>query len=439
MNSALGVVVVLLLIATNAFFVAVEFALVAVDRSRIAQRASEGSRRARVALRVLGRLSFHLSGAQLGITLGSILLGVVAEDAMAGVLDPIIGSLADWARVLIVLFVATILQLLVGELIPKNVALARTEPVTLALAGPLRIIDTILKPVIWVTNESANAIIRKFGVEPTEELTSVRSIDEIAYVIRSSGEEGTIEPDAVDLLNRTIRFSAKTADDALVPRVEVVGIARDGTVADLVDVSARSGHSRFVIYGGDLDDIVGQVHVKDALGVDHAARPVTPVTALMRDVFVVPETRPLETLLPEMKASGNQLAVVVDEYGGTAGIVTLEDLLEELVGEIDDEYDEAAEDLTAGDIDGNWHLPGSLHPDEVADVCGFRMPEGDYETLAGFVLDRLARIPEPGDGFTYEGWSVEVTEMDRLRVARVEMVSPLMASTDPEPGIGEET
>ncbi|MCP5030054.1 MAG: HlyC/CorC family transporter [Actinomycetia bacterium] len=424
MNSALGVVVVLLLIATNAFFVAVEFALVAVDRTRITQRAGEGSRRARVALRVIERLSFHLSGAQLGITLGSILLGVVAEDAMAGVLDPVIGSLPDWARVLIVLFVATVLQLLVGELIPKNVALARTESVTLALAGPLRLIDTILKPVIWVTNESANAIIRRFGVEPSEELTSVRSIDEIAYVIRSSAEEGTIEPDAVDLLTRTLRFAEKIAADALVPRVEVVGIARDGTVADLVDRSAESGHSRFVIYGGDLDDILGQVHVKDALGVDHAARSVTPVTALMRDAFVVPETRPLETLLPEMKAGGNQLAVVVDEYGGTAGIVTLEDLLEELVGEIDDEYDEAGEDLTAGDIDGNWHLPGSLHPDEVADVCGFRMPDGDYETLAGFVLDRLGRIPEAGDGFSYEGWALSVTEMDRLRVARVELTSP---------------
>ncbi|MDP1821065.1 MAG: hemolysin family protein [Acidimicrobiales bacterium] len=415
---------VLLLILATGFFVAVEFALVAVDRERVEVDAAGGSRRARHTADALRRLSFHLSGAQLGITVTSLVVGFIAEPTVADVLEPALGPLVGDDRsggvsIVVALVLATLVSMIVGELVPKTLAIARPRAVAYALAGPMVLICRILGPLISFLNGSANRTVRLFGIEPQEELTSVRSLEELELLIRSSGEEGTLEPKALTLLTRSIRFGTKDAAAALIPRRSVQAIGTDDTVADLAARAVATGHSRFPVIGIDLDDVHGVVHVKDVYGVPYDRRPATAVREIMASAFVVPETRELDQLLADLRRVGSHLAVVVDEHGGTAGIITLEDILEEIVGEIDDEHDPAVPRLTGVLRPGEWRLDGSLHPDEVYDASGLTVPEGDYETLAGFVLHRLGRIPEVGEGFEHDGWQLEVTERDGLRVAGV--------------------
>ncbi len=420
---------------------AAEFALVAVDRSRIEQRVADGERAARTVAGLLPRLSFHLSGAQLGITVCSLILGFLAEPTIAAliepVIQPIVGERASaGVAIVLALVMATIFQMVVGELIPKNLAIARPESTSLALGAAIRTYSTIFGPVINFLDKAANATVRRMGIEPKEELTRVPTLAEIALLVRFSRQEGTLANNASELLERSIRFADKTAADALVPRVEVVALGRDASVADLVDASARTGHSRFPVYGTDIDDIEGVVLVKAAHGIAPEARATTQLSTLMTDVMVVPESRELEDLLVDMRGSRNPLVVVVDEYGGTAGILTLEDLVEEIVGEIDDEYDTPA--LTVASRAGEWLLSGALHHDEVLDACGLEMPDGPYETLAGFVLERLGRVPDgPGDTVTHEGWALEVLELERRRITQLRLVSPPDLSL-PDLGAAEE-
>jgi CBS domain containing-hemolysin-like protein len=418
---------VFLLILATGFFVSVEFALVAVDRDRVKVDAAAGTRGARAAAGALRHLSFHLSGAQLGITVTSLIVGFVAEPTIATALEPLVGGVVSEARtagvsIVVALVLATLVSMIVGELIPKSIAIARPEPTAYALAGPMVLIGRVLGPLIRFLNGAANWTVRRMGIEPQEELTSVRSLQELELLIRSSGEEGTLEPEALTLLTRSIRFGEKDAADALIPRRAVASIPLDASVADVARMAVETGHSRFPVVGADLDDVRGVVHVKDVYKVAFPARDVTGVEAVMVAPFVVPETRDLAALLVDLRAMGSHLAVVVDEHGGTAGIITLEDVLEEIVGEIDDEHDRPAHRLTAVHRPGEWRLDGSLHPDEVYDACGFVVPDGDYETVAGFVLDRLGRIPAVGESFEHAGWLVEVAAVDRHRVASVRLV-----------------
>jgi len=423
---------VLVLILANAFFVGAEFALVAVDRDRVEHLAGQGNRRARSALAALRRLSFHLSGAQLGITVTSLVLGFIVEDAIAELLVSTVARLplvtADSAlgiSIGIALAGATFAQMLLGELVPKNLAIARPMGAALILASPMRVYGTLLGPVIAALNAAANWLSRRVGVEPQEELTAVRSIDELELLVRSSAELGTLEPEAVTLLTRTFRFGDKTADEAMVPRVDVVALAGDATIADLARAAIDTGRSRFPVHGGDLDDVRGVAVANDVLRVPPERREVTPVTAVMRPVLAVPESRDLGSLLLEMRGGGGRLAVVVDEYGGTAGIVTLEDLLEEIVGDIEDEYDtERTARLTAPVAPGTHVVEGSLHRDELWEITGLEIPEGDYETVAGFVLARLGHIPAVGERVAYDGWVIEVLELDRRRVALLAVTAP---------------
>lgn len=428
LTTALGLLAVLLLILATAFFVAAEFALVAVDRSRVEHLAHEGSRRAKTTLAVLRRLSFHLSGAQLGITIVSLVLGFVAEPTVAALiepaLEPLLGASSGGVSVAIALALATVFQMVVGELIPKNVVIARPTRSALRLAAPFRAYAVVFGPVISVSERSANWAVRKLGVEPQEELSAVRSLPELELLFRSSLAEGSLEPRAADLLARSIRFGEKTADDALTPRTALVALEVDAPLAELVERSLETGFSRFVVYGTDLDDVRGVVHVKSVYDIAPEERAATPVRSVMADAFVVPESRPLTSLLGELRSAGAHLAVVVDEYGGTAGIVTMEDLIEEIVGEIDDEWDPEPEELSVVSPSGTYLLSGSLHPDEVAEACGFVVPEGEYETLAGFVLDRLGHLPVAGEWVAHEGWELEVVELDRRRIDRVRLVPP---------------
>ncbi len=405
---------------STGLFVAAEFSMVAVDRARVEAMAAEGSGGARALARIVRRLAFYLSATQLGVTATSLLLGFIAEPTVAQLFAPTVG---EGAAVVLALVLVTVLSMVLSELIPKNVAIARADVISTRLARPLLVFARVFSPAIRLVNGAANGTVRRMGIEPQEELASVRTLDEFELLIQSSGQEGALDADALTLLTRTLRFNDKTAADALVPRVQVTWIRPDATIAELIERSMSTGFSRFPVCRDDLDDVVGVVHVKDVYRLPYERRASATVEAVMSDAFVVPETRDLGSLLLELRR-GSHLAVVVDEYGGTAGIITLEDVLEEIVGEIDDEYDRAPPPLTRVLPVGTYELPGTLHPDEVADACGFEIPEGPYETLAGFVLDRLGRIPEVGAGFDSDGWHLAVVAMERRRIATVRLTAP---------------
>ena len=430
MSTALGLLGLLALIAANAFFVAAEFAYVAVDRTQVDLEAEKGLRPARLAAGILRRLSFHLSGAQLGITIASLGVGVLIEPAVAPLFEPVFGSFlsersAEVWSVVLALLVATVVQMVVGELVPKSVAVARPLSVSMRVAVPFRAFVLVFRPIISACNGAANALLRLVHVEPIDELSSVRSRKELQSIVRSSEAGGTLRHQTATLLDRTFRFGEKTAADALTPRMAVRSLPFDGLVGDLLVASEATGLSRFpVVRDHDLDEVVGVVHVKDILGLPPANRRDEPLTAILRPVLMVPETKDLEDLMVELQDEGGQFAIVLDEYGSLAGIVTLEDLVEEIVGDIADEYDPASS-LPRTRLWGGAHLlSGRLHPDEVREACDLEMPEGAYDTLAGFVMDRLGRIPVVGDEFLWDGWRLGVVEMDGRRVATVRLVAP---------------
>ena len=435
----LGVLLALLLILIHAFFVAGEFGIVAVERSKIEQLADEGDTRARSVLRALKTLSFQLSGAQLGITITSLLVGFLIEPSLAPLLEPLVtatglpeGSVFG-VSVAAALIVATTFEMVVAELVPKNLAISRPEAISMAIATPLRLVNTSMKPLIVFLNAAANWTVRLFGIQPQDELTAVHSLEELQVLIRSSREGGALDEEEATLLARSISFGDKVAADALIPRVDVVSITTDSTLDDLTRLALETGHSRFPVAGEGIDDIVGIAHVKDVHSIERGRRATVPITEIMRAPLVIPESRDLASLLVEMRRTRLHLSVVIDEFGGTAGIVTLEDLLEEIVGEIDDEYDPSEDDARLTSSPQGVHVvAGMSHPDELRESTGFEMPDGNYETLAGFLLELFDRIPTPGDHISFDGWEFKIVEMDRRRIAQVLMVRA--PATQPEEG-----
>lgn len=429
MTLAMGLVAAALLIGANAFFVAAEFALVAVDRTKLEILVERDSRGAVTALELLRHVSYNLSGAQLGITITSLALGLLTEPVFASALESHVGGLvgetsALAVSIVVTLAVTTMVQMVVGELVPKSVAVARPIETMLRLARAFRGFVVVFRPVIAVCNSTANALVRLVGIEPTEELSTVRSREELRRLVHTSAEGGTLRSQTADLLDRTFRFGDKTVADALTPRPDIVALDVGATVGDLLDLSAETGLSRFPLHEGDLDEVTGVVHVKDVLRLDRSTRRATALAQLAHPVPMVPESKLLDDLLEEFADGGAHLALVLDEYGGTAGIVTIEDLVEEIVGDIADEHDLERGRPRVRRWRGAHLLSGRLHTDEVREACGFEMPEGDYDTLAGFVLDQLGCIPDAGDGFESAGWTFEVTEMEDRRVATVRVVAP---------------
>ncbi|MDQ3981579.1 MAG: hemolysin family protein [Actinomycetota bacterium] len=415
----------------HAFFVAGEFALVASDRTRVEQLADEGSRRAAVTLGGLRTLSFQLSGAQLGITITSLIVGFIAEPTIGRLLEPLVDDFAFiperstlGVSIALALAIATAFEMVVAELIPKNLAVAKPLPVAFVVVRPLIAINRLFRPLIVFLNEAANWTVRRLGIEPQEELTAVRSLEELDLLIHSSRKEGALPKEEFELLAKSIDFGSKSVDDALVPRVSVVALHEDDSVAAMFETAVEHGFSRFPVYGRDLDDIVGIAYVKDGYAVSIEQRAGTLVSAVMQEPLVVPESRSLASLLVEMRRQRKHMAIVADEYGGTAGLVTLEDLLEEIVGEIEDEHDPSAGARLTTPPEGIHLVSGLLHRGELEDETGFAMPEGHYETLAGFLLDRFERIPQNGDHVSYAGWEFKVVEMDGRRVAQVLCVAP---------------
>ena len=425
-----GLGIVVALIVLNGVYVAGEFCLLAVDASQVDVLASRGQRRARGVRALLRRLNFHLAGAQLGITLTSLVLGIIAEDTIGRLIEWSLGgwgaSLASAGAVAVVAIVlAAAMQMVFGELLPKNLAVSRPLGTALALAPVLRLYGTIAAPLTLTFNGIANATVRGLGLEPTEELRIVRTRDELEYVVRSSRRR-TLSENQADLLVRTLRLGRKDAADVLTPRTAMSAIGAAATLTELAELARTSGHSRFPVLGTNSDDVLGVAEVRDIFGVDPDERARTAVESVMRPVVAVAESRTLDGVLADMAASDCRLCVVVDEHGGTAGVLTREDIAEELVGDIADEFDEPAK-LTPRRPGQPVTLAGTATLDEVEEATGLAPPPGPYETLAGFVLERLGEIPAAGAAVTWDGWRLEVTQTDGLRVAEVRIGPPEVA------------
>jgi CBS domain containing-hemolysin-like protein len=431
--SAFGLLAVAALTLGTAVAVATEFSLTALERSQVdGHLAAVGDRRARVVARAHRTLAFQLSGCQLAITVTTLVTGYIAEPAVASLLRPgltALGMAADDAAgtsTVLALVLATVLSMVFGELVPKNVAIAdplRTARAVVWLqAGFTRAFGLLIG---WL-NHSTNAIVRRLGIEPAEELRSARSPGELGSLVRASGRSGTLDAATATLMDRSLRFTERVTGDLMTPRTRVVTLAADDTLSDLLARSRCTGLSRFPVCADDLDTVLGVVHVKQAFAVPARARAAIPLHAHVHPVPTVPQSLDGDALMTTLRGSGLQLAVVVDEYGGVAGIVTLEDVLEEIVGDVRDEHDRP-DDTTQGVRPcgrDSWLVSGLLRGDEVHDAVGFDVPPGAYETLAGLVLARLGRIPDVDDEVVVEGWRLVVVRRDGNRVAELRLHRP---------------
>ncbi|MDP8960226.1 MAG: hemolysin family protein [Actinomycetota bacterium] len=420
----LGLLAVAALIAANGFFVAAEFGLVAARRAAIEEVAARGSRRARAALHEMSNLSFMLSGAQLGITISSLVLGYIAEPALARLLRPVIHlfDLAESTSLAIslvaALIISTILQMIVGELAPKNLAVARPEETALAVAVPMRLYSIAFRPAIWVFDSAAGLLSRLVGVEPREELLGGYTPDELARIIEASTDEGSLSEEKAQLLLRAVELGERRVSEIMVPRPDVVWLPADDPIGTLRDTARGTGYSRFPVRGEDDDDVVGSVHIKDLLRLPPERAESATVADITHEALVVPESHTLRRLLADLRARQRTFAVVVDEFGGTAGIVTLEDVLEALVGDIADEFDPQTPSLRRLGV-GRYVIPGRMRIGRVEEVLGTELAEGDFETVAGFVIDGLGHIPRPGEWIRHDGWRFIVLGLDGNRVTEV--------------------
>jgi CBS domain containing-hemolysin-like protein len=433
----LSLLAIVLLTFGTALFVAAEFSLTTLERSTVEANARDGGRRDRHIRRAHHTLSFQLSGAQLGISITTLVTGYLTEPLVAELPDPAVDALGVPIRVtdavitFLALVIVTSLSMVFGELVPKNLAVARPLPTARAVAGMQLLFSWVMTVPIRLTNGTANWILRRLGIEPAQELRSARSPQELVSLVRTSARSGSLDPTTATLLHRSLQFGTLTAEELMTPRSKIVALQRDNTITDLVAAATESGFSRFPIVDGDLDETVGIVHVKQVFEVPPAERKHTLLTAVAQPVAVVPSTLDGDALIAQIRANGLQTALVVDEYGGTAGMVTVEDLIEEIVGDVRDEHDDATPDVVAAG-DG-WRVSGLLRIDEVAAATGYRAPEGAYETIGGLVLQQLGRIPVSGDtvqltAFEPDGlsenatrWQARVVRMDGRRIDLLEL------------------
>jgi CBS domain containing-hemolysin-like protein len=406
------------------FFVASEFSLLNVERNDLEARAGRGESGLSAPIRALKRTSTHLSAAQLGITLTTLLTGFVAEPALTKLLEPTLvplglsGDTLSAVALVIAMAIATVFSFLIGELLPKNLALAIPLPTLKFVVGFQLAFTWVFSWMIRFLNASGNAIVRKLGIEPKEELSAARSAEELSSLVRRSAVLGALDAQTATLLTKTLALTQLVAADVMTPRPRMQALDKADSVADLVTASIKTGYSRFPILDGSSDDVVGVAHIKQAASVPREKRSEVPLAAIMVDVIRVPETMRLETLMGELRAKGLQLAIVVDEYGGTAGLVTLEDLVEELVGELVDEHDRAKAGITRG-ANSSILFPGMIRPDELAEMA-IRVPDnGAYETVAGYIMSQIGRMPQVGDEVPLDNGTLRVERLDGRRIDRV--------------------
>ncbi|MEV5599585.1 hemolysin family protein [Streptomyces sp. NPDC052496] len=420
----------LVLILANGFFVAAEFGLVTVEKAEAERAASGGDRRARTVVGALRELSFQLSGTQLGITITSLVVGMLAEPALARLLSaPLTATglpagAVPGIAVVIGMLLASAVQMVLGELVPKNWAVSKPLQVARFVAGPQGAFSRFFRPVISLLNTVANRLVRALGVEPTDELASARTPGELVSLAHHSARAGVIEQDTADLFVRTLSLGGLTAENVMTPRVRVSALQASATAEDVLNLTRATGLSRFPVYRTRLDEVVGMVHLKDALAVPEHERLRTPAARIAVPPLLVPATLPVQPLLERLR-SEQPIAVVVDEYGGTAGVVTLEDIVEELVGEVRDEHDriDLPELAQAPPEDGRpaWDADGGCRTDTLRRI-GLDTPDGPYETVAGLVAHILGRVPAPGDTAELDGWRLRVRLVSHHRAERVRII-----------------
>ncbi|MEU6486713.1 hemolysin family protein [Streptomyces sp. NPDC046887] len=446
MTEVLLLLVALLLSLACGAFVAAEFSLTTVERGELQRAVDRGERGAAGALKAVRSLTFQLSGAQLGITVTNLVVGMLSEPAIAALIrGPLrdIGlsaSVASSMALVIGTALSTVVLMVVGELVPKNWAISSPLAVAKVVATPQRFFSAAFKPLIGHLNNTANRLVRRLGLEPAEELASARSPQELVALARHSAREGALEADTAELFVRTLSLAELSAENVMTPRVQVTALDTQATAEDVANATRATGLSRFPVYRGSLDTVVGTVHIKDVLRVPAGQRARTAVTELLREPLLVPESLTVDRLLDRLSGKAT-MAVVIDEYGGTAGVVTLEDIVEEVVGEVRDEHDphETPDLARAGqDADGRdlWSADGAARTDQLESV-GLRVPDGPYETLAGLVATELGRIPKNGDSVELpDGWRLDVVDASGRRAARVLMHAPVPAGDGEEAGAG---
>ncbi|BDE14177.1 membrane protein [Mycobacterium kiyosense] len=436
-STVLSVLAILALTFGTAVFVAAEFSLTALDRTIVEANARTGSRRDRFIRRAHRRLSFQLSGAQLGISITTLATGYLTDPLVANLPHPwfdAIGmsdKLADTIMAILALLVVTSVSMVFGELVPKYLGVARPLRTARAVVLPQWLFSVLFTPAIRLTNGAANWIVRRFGIEPAEELRSARTPQELVSLVRTSARRGSLDDVTASLMHRSLQFGTLTAEELMTPRSKIVALQTDDTVADLVAAVADTGFSRFPVVQGDLDETIGIVHVKQVFEVAPADRATTLLTTVAKPVAVVPSTLDGDAVMAQIRANALQTAMVVDEYGGTAGMVTVEDLIEEIVGDVRDEHDDATPDVVTS---GNgWRVSGLLRIDEVETAIGYRAPEGPYETIGGLVLRELGHIPVAGesvdlpaldrDGLPEQSvrWRAKVVQLDGRRIDQLEL------------------
>ena len=405
-------------------FVASEFAIINTDRVELETLKSGGQKGLDLPIRAVGKTATHLSSAQLGITLTTLLTGYVLEPSVSRLISPSLVSFGldedsvPAVSVFLAMVIATLLSFLVGELVPKNMALSEPVKVLKIVVGFQLAFTWIFRPLIVLLNNNGNFLVRKFGIEPKEELSAARSAEELASLVRRSADLGSLEQDTAQLIEKTIELQSLTASDIMTPRVKMFALEKDATANELIELARKTGHSRFPVIGEDADDVVGVVHLKRAVSVPFERRDQVPVSALMIDPVRVPSTMPLDRFMIQLRGKGLQIGIVLDEYGGTAGLATLEDAVEEVVGDLADEHDRARFGISRY-ADGSLTFSGLTRPAELEDFDLKIAEDDDYDTVSGFVMSELGRIPEVGDHIMVSGGVISVTRMDGRRVDRL--------------------
>ena len=424
MNDYLLLAFAVVLTLGTGLFVASEFSLISTDRAQLMADRDSGEKGLDLPIRAVAKTSTHLSSAQLGITLTTLLTGFVAEPALTRMLSPWLQGFdlsPESIRVLSVVLamtIATAFSFLIGELVPKNMALSAPKRVLKIVVGFQLGFTWIFRLLVRIMNDNGNWLVRRFGIEPREELSSARTADELVSMVRRSATLGSLEQDTAKLLEKTLAMSALLASDIMTPRPKMYSLERESSARDLIELASTTGHSRFPVTGEDADDIVGVVHLKRGIGVPVERRDQVPVSALMVEPVRVPETMALDRLILQLRGRGLQFGIVIDEYGGTAGIVTLEDAVEELVGELSDEHDRQRSDLLQY-ADGSLAFSGLTRPAELEEFGLSIAEDEDYDTVSGFLMSELGRIPKTGDQVEISGGRLVVLKMEARRVDRI--------------------
>jgi putative hemolysin len=421
MSDVLRVMAVLALVAGNAFFVIGEYSVVTARRAALAARADAGHAGARAALRLMADPVRVISTVQVGITAIGILTGAIGEPLVRDLLGD---GLPPWAGFVIAFAVITYLSVVLGELVPKALTLDRAETLAAIVAPPIELLSVALRPAVWVLERSAQALLRPFGVREVTAGDSIRSPEELRALVDEAEGSGVIPRAQEEMLHNVFDFARREAGDVMVPAAEVDWLDAGLTVEAALAHNTASRHSRYPVGRGSLDRLVGIVHIQELLAAA-AAEPGVSVEELAQPAPIVPETKDLGALLRELRHSRRQIAVVADEYGGTAGIVTIEDILEEIVGEIEGEYDLPDDTLTRVDED-TVLVAGSMTIDDFNETVGTRLPEEDARTMAGLVFHELGRRPEPGDAVTVGPVLLAVERVDGLRITRIRVQAPLV-------------